>query len=135
MFARILLVSIFVATGFAHKIPACKHETQDIAVKHCVSVLNKVCGVEADGGITGQVVVPDTVCADVVDKICVIADDEATGCKSITRNVCVASTKIVDQASGKIPAPLDNEGICRAIPKATCEDKTVTVGKTTCSLP
>ena len=135
MFARILLVSIFVATGFAHKIPVCKHETQDIAVKHCVSVLNKVCGVEADGGITGQVVVPDTVCADVVDKICVIADDEATGCKSITRNVCVASTKIVDQASGKLPAPLDNEGICRAIPKATCEDKTVTVGKTTCSLP
>ena len=135
MFARILLVSIFVATGFAHKIPVCKHETQDIAVKHCVSVLKTVCGVEADGGVTGQVVVPDTVCADVVDKICVIADDEATGCKSITRNVCVASTKIVDQASGKIPAPLDNEGICRAIPKAACEDKTVTVGKTTCSLP
>ena len=113
----------------------CKHETQDIAVKHCVSVLNKVCGVEADGGITGQVVVPDTVCADVVDKICVIADDEATGCKSITRNVCVASTKIVDQASGKLPAPINNENICRAVPKATCEDKTVTVGKTTCSLP
>ena len=135
MFARILLVSIFVATGFAHKIPVCKHETQDIAVKHCVSVLNKVCGVEADGGITGQVVVPDTVCADVVDKICVIADDEATGCKSITRNVCVASTKIVDQASGKLPAPINNENICRAVPKATCEDKTVTVGKTTCSLP
>merc|ERR1712122_394559 len=125
MFARILLVSIFVATGFAHKIPVCKHETQDIAVKHCVSVLNKVCGVEADGGITG----------DVVDKICVIADDEATGCKSITRNVCVASTKIVDQASGKLPAPINNENICRAVPKATCEDKTVTVGKTTCSLP
>ena len=135
MFARILLVSIFVASGFAHKIPVCKHETQDIAVKHCVSVLNKVCGVEADGGITGQVVVPDTVCADVVDKICVIADDEATGCKSITRNVCVASTKIVDQASGKLPAPINNENICRAVPKATCEDKTVTVGKTTCSLP
>ena len=135
MFARILLVSIFVASGFAHKIPVCKHETQDIAVKHCVSVLNKVCGVEADGGITGQVVVPDTVCADVVDKICVVADDEATGCKSITRNVCVASTKIVDQASGKLPAPINNENICRAVPKATCEDKTVTVGKTTCSLP
>ena len=135
MFARILLVSIFVATGFAHKIPVCKHETQDIAVKHCVSVLNKVCGVEADGGITGQVVVPDTVCADVVDKICVIADDEATGCKSITRNVCVASTKIVDQASGKLPAPINNENICRAVPKATCQDKAVTVGKTTCSLP
>ena len=135
MFARILLVSIFVATGFAHKIPVCKHETQDIAVKHCASVLNKVCGVEADGGITGQVVVPDTVCADVLDKICVIADDEATGCKSITRNVCVASTKIVDQASGKLPAPINNENICRAVPKATCEDKTVTVGKTTCSLP
>jgi len=94
-----------------------------------------VCGVEADGGITGQVVVPDTVCADVVDKICVIADDEATGCKSIKRNVCVASTKIVDQASGKLPAPINNENICRAVPKATCEDKTVTVGKTTCSLP
>jgi len=94
-----------------------------------------VCGPEADGGVTGQVVAPDTVCADVVDKICVIADDEATGCNSITRKVCVASTKLVDQSSGKLPAPLDFEGICRAIPKGKCADQTVTVGKTTCSLP
>jgi len=134
MLAKILIVSCLVAAGFAHKIPVCKHETQDISVKACVSVLNKICGVEADGGVTGQVVVPDTVCADVVDKICVFADDEETGCTSITRNVCVASTKVVDQASGKIPAPLDNEHICRAIPKATCEDKVVKAGKTTCSL-
>merc|ERR1712126_213811 len=69
------------------------------------------------------------------DKICVVADDEATGCNSITRKVCVASTKLVDQSSGKLPAPLDFEGICRAIPKGTCADQTVTVGKTTCSLP
>ena len=113
----------------------CKHETQDITVKACTVALKTVCGPEADGGVTGQVVAPDTVCADVVDKICVVADDEATGCNSITRKVCVASTKLVDQSSGKLPAPLDFEGICRAIPKGTCADQTVTVGKTTCSLP
>merc|ERR1712243_244938 len=121
--SRILIISLLVASSFAHKIPVCKHETQDITVKACTVALKTVCGPEADGGITGQVVVPDTVCADVVDKICVVADDEATGCKSITRNVCVASTKIVDQASGKLPAPINNENICRAVPKATCEDK------------
>ena len=132
---RILIISLLVASSFAHKIPVCKHETQDITVKACTVALKTVCGPEADGGVTGQVVAPDTVCADVVDKICVVADDEATGCNSITRKVCVASTKLVDQSSGKLPAPLDFEGICRAIPKGTCADQTVTVGKTTCSLP
>ena len=135
MCSRILIISLLVASSFAHKIPVCQHETQDITVKACTVALKTVCGPEADGGVTGQVVVADTVCADVVDKICVIADDEATGCTSVTRKVCVASTKVVDQASGKLPAPLDFEGICRAIPKATCVDKAVTVGKTTCSLP
>ena len=135
MCSRILIISLLVASSFAHKIPVCKHETQDITIKACTTTLNTVCGPEADGGVTGQYVAPDTVCADVVDKICVIADDEATGCNSITRKVCVASTKLVDQSSGKLPAPLDFEGICRAIPKGTCADQTVTVGKTTCSLP
>ena len=135
MCSRILIISLLVASTFAHKIPVCKHETQDITVKACTVALKTVCGPEADGGVTGQVVAPDTVCADVVDKICVVADDEATGCNSITRKVCVASTKLVDQSSGKLPAPLDFEGICRAIPKGTCADQTVTVGKTTCSLP
>jgi len=135
MCSRILIISLLVASSFAHKIPVCKHETQDITVKACTVALKTVCGPEADGGVTGQVVAPDTVCADVVDKICVVADDEATGCNSITRKVCVASTKLVDQSSGKLPAPLDFEGICRAIPKGTCADQTVTVGKTTCSLP
>ena len=134
MCSRILIISLLVASSFAHKIPVCKHETQDITVKACTVALKTVCGPEADGGVTGQVVAPDTVCADVVDKICVVADDEATGCNSITRKVCVASTKLVDQSSGKLPAPLDFEGICRAIPKGTCADQTVTVGKTTCSL-
>merc|ERR1712135_50310 len=126
--SRILIISLLVASSFAHKIPVCKHETQDITVKACTVALKTVCGPEADGGVTGQVVAPDTVCADVVDKICVVADDEATGCNSIT-------TKLVDQSSGKLPAPLDFEGNCRAIPKGTCADQTVTVGKTTCSLP
>merc|ERR1712212_521844 len=109
MCSRILIISLLVASSFAHKIPVCKHETQDITVKACTTTLNTVCGPEADDG--------------------------ATGCNSITRKVCVASTKLVDQSSGKLPAPLDFEGICRAIPKGTCADQTVTVGKTTCSLP
>merc|ERR1712126_257827 len=89
MCSRILIISLLVASSFAHKIPVCKHETQDITVKACTVALKTVCGPEADGGVTGQVVAPDTVCADVVDKICVVADDEATGCNSITRKVCL----------------------------------------------
>ena len=83
MLAKILIISCLLAAGFAHKIPVCKHETQDISVKACVSVLNKICGVEADGGVTGQVVVPDTVCADVVDKICEIHFHEINGNESV----------------------------------------------------
>jgi len=134
MIGKFLVFSCLVASSLAHSIPKCGVESQDIAVQACVAKPTKVCGVEDGGAIVAQAVGPDTVCADVVDKICIPADDEATGCKTVTRHVCVASTKIVDASSGVIPAPFDNEKLCRLVPKAACEAKTVKVAKTVCSL-
>jgi len=134
MIGKILVFVCLVASGFTHFIPKCGVETQDIAVQACVPTVTKVCGTEVDGAIVAQVLVPDQICADVVDKYCVPADDEATGCHEVKRHVCLPSTKVLDQSSGKIPAPFDHETLCRLVPKATCEAKVVKVAKTVCSL-
>jgi len=134
MVGKILVFACLVASGFTHHIPKCGVENQDIEVQACVAKVTQVCGPEADGAIVAQAVLPDQVCADVVDKLCVPADDEATGCHEVKRHLCFPSTKVVDQSSGKIPAPFDHEKICRLVPKATCEAKVVKVAKTVCSL-
>ena len=133
MIGRIVVFLCLVASGFTHSIPKCGVENQDIAVQACIVAPTQVCGTESDGAIVAQAVVPDQVCADVVDKFCVPADDEATGCHEVKRHACFASSKVVDHSS-KIPAPFDHEKICRLVPKATCESKTIKVPKTVCSL-
>ena len=133
MIAKVLILSCLVASGFGLLAgPNCKVETDDITTQVCTLAPTKVCGVEADGVLIPQAIAPDTVCADVVDVLCVPAATEEASCHEVTRKICLPSTKVVDHPTPKLLGWYASELICRLLPKGTCEAKVTKVPKTVC---
>merc|ERR1712001_517087 len=115
MIAKVLILSCLVASGFVLLAgPNCKVETDEITTQLCSLAPTKVCGVEADGVLIPQAIEPDTVCADVVDVL------------------CVPATKVVDPPTPNLLGWYASELICRLLPKGTCEAKVTKVPKPVC---
>merc|ERR1712241_976632 len=133
MISKVLILSCLVASGFALLAgPNCKVETDEITTQLCSLAPTKVCSVEADGVLIPQAIEPDTVCADVVDVLCVPAATEEASCSEVTRKICLPSTKVVDHPTPKLLGWYASELICRLLPKGTCEAKVTKVPKTVC---
>lgn len=111
----------------------CKVEIEEVKAQVCAIELTKVCGAEKDGKIIFQYIGLETVCVDIVSKICLPATVPEDGCTEVTQKACIPSHKIVDVPALLIPAVLAVPEICRLVPKGKCEAKVaLTVPKTVC---